>query len=139
MKQSKLEMPKFEQIVVEDNLKDGYWIDAVDINGDGKPDLVASGLAIGELVWYENPSWQKHQIRQLSKPVAMNHADLDGDGFPDLVVCHDYGECMFHCKPEDGKISWLRGAEWKTRQVAGLMATHRLRFGHFTRTDRLQL
>jgi hypothetical protein len=29
-------MPKFEQIVVEDNLKDGYWIDAVDINGDGR-------------------------------------------------------------------------------------------------------
>src|SRR6185295_11844290 len=51
----------------------------------------------------------------------------------DLVICHDYGTCMYNCKPEDGKISWLRnpGASgyegaWERFPVADLMATHRL-------------
>jgi hypothetical protein len=135
--QVKYAQPNFEQSLVEGGLEDGYWLDAVDINGDGRLDLVASGLAVGEVVWYENPGWKKHVIGKLSKPVAMDHHDIDGDGRPDLVICHDYGECMFHCKPGDGKISWLRnpgggnGAEWQRYPVAGLMATHRLRFGNF--------
>ena len=34
--------PRFEEVFVADNLKNGYWLQAVDINGDGRPDLVAS-------------------------------------------------------------------------------------------------
>lgn len=59
----------FQQIVVDDNLKDGYWIEAVDVNNDSRPDLVTSGLTIGEVSWYENSGdftsqseWKKHQI-----------------------------------------------------------------------------
>lgn len=143
--QFKYKQPKFEESLVEGGLQDGYWLDAVDVNGDGKLDLVASGLAVGEIVWYENPGWKKRVIGQLSKPVAMDHLDIDGDGRVDFAVCHDYGECMFHCKPEDGKISWLRnpgnGAEgpWEQRPVGPLMATHRLRFGRFTQSERPEL
>lgn len=138
--------PSFEQVVVEEKLEDGYWIDAVDINGDGRPDLITSGLAIGEIAWYENPSWKKHVITRLSKPVALDHTDLDGDGHPDLVVCHDYGNCMFHCRPQDGKISWLQnptgggnGAGWTSHFVNDLLATHRLRLGYFTQTETPEL
>ncbi len=138
--------PAFEEVLVEDNLKDGYWIAPVDISGDGKPDLIASGLAVGEIVWYENPSWRKHRIVTLPKPVALDCADIDGDGRLDLVVCHDYGTCMYNCKPEDGKISWLRnpgrfdGAEsWDVHFIANLVATHRLRFGYFTQPRDLEL
>lgn len=143
---SNITLPKFEQVVVEDGLKDGYWIDAVDINGDGKPDLIVSGLAIGEVAWYENPGWKKRIIGQFQKPVALDHADLTGNGKPDFIICHDYGECMFHCRDGDGKISWLQNpadpsaeGHWATHPIAPLMATHRLRLGHFTRTDRLEL
>jgi hypothetical protein len=60
------ESVNFTQILVDDHLQDGYWIEAFDVNNDGRPDLVTSGLAIGEVAWYENPGeftegtvWQK--------------------------------------------------------------------------------
>ncbi len=55
MHRKDISQPYFEPVLVADNLEDGCWLEAVDTNGDGKPDLVASGLAVGEVVWYENP------------------------------------------------------------------------------------
>jgi hypothetical protein len=138
--------PHFEPEVVQKDLEDGYWIEAVDVTGNGRPDLVTSGLAVGDVAWYENPGWQKRPVASFPKPVALDKADIDGDGRMDLVISHDYGTCMFNCKPEDGKISWMQNPGsftgndlWQVHFIADLMATHRLRFGYFTRTDRLQL
>jgi hypothetical protein len=134
--------PSFKPSVVDADPRDGYWIQAVDVDGDGRLDLVASGLTRGEVVWYQNPTWQRRTIATLPKPVSLDAADLTGDGRPDLVICHDYGDCMFNCGPRDGKISWLRNptaadldGDWRTHPVADLVATHRLRVGQFT-TDR---
>jgi hypothetical protein len=146
MPDTKILAPRFEPVTVADKLKDGYWLQAVDINGNGKPDLVTSGLALGEVYWYENPTWKRRHIATFPKPVAIDAADVDGDGHIDLVISHDYGTCMYNCKPEDGKISWMRnpGASdldrpWEVRFIADLMATHRLRFGHFTHSEQLEL
>jgi hypothetical protein len=146
MNKTPLRAPVFEPIIVEDNLKDGYWIQAVDVDGDGTIDLVASGLAVGEVVWYHNPSWRKRIIAQFPKPVALDAGDVAGAGFNDLVVCHDYGNCMFNCGPDDGKISWLRNpgsgsrdTAWETRHVGNLVATHRLRLGDFTHSGNLDI
>lgn len=146
MTNGRFPVPKFEQVLVADKLQDGYWVEAVDVNGDGKPDLVTSGLALGEVDWYENPTWKKHRIATLPIPVALDVADIDGDGRPDLVICYDYGTCMYNCKAEDGKISWLRNPgtfdvdqDWETHFIAHLMATHRLRLGHFTQNRTLEL
>jgi len=117
MPQIKLPAPYFEEVLVADELKDGYWIEAVDINGDGRPDLVASGLAVGEVVWYENPTWEERPIAKFPKPVAMYHADIDRDGRMDLVICHDYGNCMYNCRPEDGKIV----EEWNTLEQLAVL------------------
>ena len=74
MSQFKFAQPVFEEVLVEDNLKDGYWLDAVDIDGDGRLDLIATGLAVGEVVWYQNrsPKWVKHSIGSFPKPVAID-------------------------------------------------------------------
>lgn len=139
-------VPFFEKVTLAENQPDGYWILAVDVNGNGTPDIVTSGLAVGEVAWYENPTWTKRTIARFPLPVAVVAGDIAGRGRNDLVLSHDYGNCMFWCRPEDGKISWLEnpgtfdGDEpWNVHFISDLMAAHRLQLGHFTQAERLEL
>jgi hypothetical protein len=152
-----LPVPAFKSIVVADKLRDGYWVEAVDVDNNGKIDLVASGLAEGHVVWYENPGryeantkWTMHPVKTFFKPVALVSAKLTNDSYPDLIACHNYGGCMFDCKPGDGTISWLKNPgpdkpgntaleTWELRHVADLLATHRIILGHFTQKEKLEL
>jgi hypothetical protein len=57
----------------------------VDINNDGRPDIVSSDY------WYQAPNWEKHKIRDINwnGQYVDNFSDLpvdvDGDGFTDVV------------------------------------------------------
>jgi hypothetical protein len=66
--------------------KDATNIVIHDMNGDGRPDFVAScGHGIG-IVWYEPPSWTPHEIvPDLKGPHALAVDDVNGDGRPDVV------------------------------------------------------
>jgi hypothetical protein len=35
---------------------------ACDLNHDGKPDLIALASNMTDLVWFENPGWQRYAI-----------------------------------------------------------------------------
>ena len=59
-----------------------------DVNGDGKPDFIASRGHVKGLVWYEAPDWRPHEIYpELVGPHSLAAADLDGDGDIDFVTC----------------------------------------------------
>jgi hypothetical protein len=138
--------PVFEPTVIDDDLTDGYWIQAVDITGDGRPDLLTSGLASGKVNWYRNASWSRHLIHEFRRPVSLDGGDIAGAGRTDLVVCHDYARTMFEATPADGTVSWLRNPgpdaveqPWPAMFIGQLGSTHRLRLGHFTHPDRLDL
>lgn len=138
--------PVFRPQMIEERRPDGYWIDTFDVDGDGLPDLVGYGLGEGQVTWYRNPTWERTLIRGYAGPVGMHHADLDGDGREDIVICHQYGATMVDCDPQGGLIHWLQnpgpGAgdqQWTARYVGRATAMHRLRVGHFTRTDRWQV
>jgi hypothetical protein len=53
---------EFTPHTIASDLKGGYQVVAADINHDGKIDLIAVASGQTELVWYENPSWQRHVI-----------------------------------------------------------------------------
>lgn len=59
-----------------------------DINGDGKLDLVvgAERAKNAGLVWYQNPTWQKHSVASGEFTTDGQAVDFDGDGDVDIVI-----------------------------------------------------
>jgi hypothetical protein len=69
------------------NQKDATNIVIHDMNGDGKPDFVASRGHGAGIVWYEAPNWTSHDIAPgLKGPHSLAVDDLNGDGFPDVIT-----------------------------------------------------
>jgi hypothetical protein len=58
-----------------------------DVNGDGKPDFVASRGHGSGITWYEAPAWAPHEIStEIKGPHSLAIGDLNGDGKPDVVT-----------------------------------------------------
>lgn len=144
-------IPKFSPSVVAAQLRDGYWLESPDIDGDGKPDLFGHGLKLGEIYWYQNPEWRRHLVVDgLPMPVGADYADVAGKGRPDIIVCYDlYGEkgTIVDANDQGGKIDWIENpgdaaesdARWKRHYVGRATGMHRLRAGYFTQTERLEI
>jgi hypothetical protein len=69
----------------------GEW--AIDVNHDGKPDVVTVGWMTNGVWWYENPGtlgaeWKRHFITDSYDTEGGWMADINGDGKPDLVFAH---------------------------------------------------
>lgn len=59
-----------------------------DLNGDGKPDLLASNGHGRGVFWFESPGWAKRMIdTEMDCPHCLVLADLDGDGDLDAASC----------------------------------------------------
>jgi hypothetical protein len=107
-------LPRFEVQEFDTRLKIGYAVLIVDIDGNGLPDIVI--VDQHEVVWYENPSWQKRWIlRGKTRPdnVCIAAVDIDGDRQPELVLGAGW-------RPMDtttaGQLCWLRRGESKDEQ-----------------------
>lgn len=113
------------------DLKGGYQVVAADLNRDGKPDLIALASGMKELVWYENPGWQRHVIAG-NMPGMINCAawDIDGDGIPEIALASEFS---MDASRSLGIITVLhhdgdsRGA-WTSREIDRIPASHRLRW-----------
>ncbi|MGH9588897.1 MAG: FG-GAP repeat domain-containing protein [Terracidiphilus sp.] len=71
----------------------GEW--AIDVNHDGRPDVVTAGWQTNGVFWYENPgklgtAWKKHFITDSYDTEGGSKADINDDGKPDLIFAH-YG------------------------------------------------
>jgi hypothetical protein len=108
-------------------LRGGYQVVAVDVNHDGKPDLVAVASNLPELVWFENPTWARHVI-------AGGFAGLinvaAADGIPEIAVASG-----FSTRPDQsaGIVSiYTPGADvtqpWTAREIDRMPSSHRLRW-----------
>jgi hypothetical protein len=103
------------------------YIYALDINRDGRMDLVTSVAHDYGLFWMENRGdgqWQKHMIDDTwSQAHAMTMIDLNGDGRPDFVTGKRYmahngsdpgereslGIYWYEYRPAtDGSIEWIK-------------------------------
>jgi hypothetical protein len=73
----------------------GEW--TIDVNHDGRPDVVTTGWMVNGLWWYENPGpaaivagklWERHLIADSYDTEGGAFADINGDGKPDLILAH---------------------------------------------------
>src|ERR1700730_2791103 len=81
----------FREHTIATDLKGGYQVIAVDMNHDGKLDLVAVASGMSELVWFENPGWERHVIvRNMHGMINVAAWDTDGDGIPELVLASEF-------------------------------------------------
>src|SRR5947209_2507183 len=98
--------PNFRVQELDTSLKVGYAVLLVDLNGDGKKDIVVVDTT--RVVWYENPTWKRRIIIEgQTKPdnVCIAAHDIDGDGQLDLALGADWKP--FNSK-DGGTLQWLK-------------------------------
>ena len=82
---------EFREHTIATGLKGGYQVVAADMNRDGKPDLIALASGMPELVWYENPTWDRHVIAgPFPRMINVAAYDTDGDGMPELALAYEF-------------------------------------------------
>ena len=94
-----------------------------DVNKDGKLDVL-----VGEF-WYEAPDWKRHEMQKpgeygdgekgYSKVFACWAEDLNGDGYPDLIVVDFPGDPCYWLENPKGKGTDADGkpTHWKKHTI----------------------
>jgi hypothetical protein len=121
----------FRMEEIETKLGVGYAVLLVDVNGDGKKDVVVVDQT--RVVWYENPTWQKRVILEgqtKADNVSIAAHDIDGDGQLDFALGADWKP--FNTK-DGGTLQWLKRGKtldepWTMLPIGEEPTVHRIRF-----------
>lgn len=122
---------RFREQTLAGDLKGGYQVVAADLNRDGKPDLIALASGMSELVWFENPSWQRHVLAAgFSRMINTAAWDTDGDGIPELGLASGFAN---QATNSIGILSVLKHngdprEPWSAIEIDRLTTSHRLRW-----------
>ncbi len=129
---------QFHPVTIATDLKGGYQTLAIDLNKDGRPDLIGLAQALDHLDWFENPgpngtTWQRHTMATgLSQPINVAAYDIDGDGIPEVMLVHDFSSDPRKSK---GTVSVLTHngdprQPWSRKDVDAIPTSHRLKIAN---------
>ncbi len=123
----------FREHTLATDLRGGYQVVVADLNRDRKPDLIALASGMKELVWFENPSWQRHVIlNNASRMINCAAYDTDGDGIPELALAQEFANNPAN---SPGVVLLLQHNGdptrlWEAKEIDRLSTSHRLRFAN---------
>jgi hypothetical protein len=89
---------------------------------------------MSELVWYENPTWERHVIAGGFKNlINLGAWDYNGDGIPEIVLASGFS---MQAKNSPGIVHVLEHdgdprKPWKVKEIDRLPTSHRLRWADF--------
>src|ERR1043166_1467261 len=129
--QPKADFVKFRMVELPEKLSVGYAVICVDVNGDGKKDIVVVDTT--RVIWFENPSWKVHTIiSSLTKPdnVCIDAYDIDGDGKIDFALGAEWKPFNTN---SGGTLQWLKRGKtlddaWSVYPIDSEPTVHRIRF-----------
>ncbi|MCA9412675.1 MAG: VCBS repeat-containing protein [Candidatus Omnitrophica bacterium] len=134
-------VPKFEIHEISGDIGVGRCVDLVDVNSDGKLDVVA--MTSNKIVWFENPSWKEHVVSNGIDGTFIHMApdDLDGDGVPELAVAADWN---INDTTSGGSLYMLRKGdspekEWEHVKIIEEPTLHRLLWADMDGDDKNEL
>lgn len=143
----------WECIVVDGNFQGAHDVVLCDVDGDGKPDLVADAFRAGRVVWYKQPSdpvtgkWIQYVIDgNLPNAHDSQVGDIDGDGGVD-VVSVSLSEDPKDYKRGNGSVVWYQRpaaptGPWTKTVIAshsGLTGARSLGLGDIDRDGNLDI
>jgi hypothetical protein len=134
--------PHFRMQELATDLKVGYAVLLVDLNGDGKKDIVVVDTT--RVLWFENPTWKRRTIIEgQTKPdnVCIAAYDIDGDGQLDLALGADWHPSQ---TSKGGTLQWLKRGKtldepWTLHPIGTEPTVHRIRFADLYGDGRAKL
>ncbi len=121
---------QFREHVIATDLPGGYQVAPLDVNRDGKADLIALASRMSELVWYEAPGWRRHVLATgMSQMINLAACGRDGAGYPILVLASGFSNVAARSR---GAVSVLEcqgdpRRPWKVTEIDRLPTSHRIR------------
>lgn len=132
-------IPQFRIEEIEKGLGVGYAVLLVDVNNDGKKDIVVVDQK--RVVWYENPSWKRRNIiegKTAPDNVCISAADIDGDGQLDFALGAAWNPSN---TKSGGTLQWLKRGKtldepWSVHPIGEEPTLHRIRFADLDGTGK---
>ena len=121
---------KFREHTISTELPGGYQVLPLDVNRDGRIDLVALASQMKELVWFENPTWERHVLATgMSRMINLAACSEDGEGYPVIVVAQRFEN---QAAKSVGEVLVLERSgdvrrPWRKKEIDRLPTSHRLR------------
>ena len=140
--QVKTKFPAFKTEQLESSLNVGYAVRLVDVDHDGKRDIVVVDTT--RVVWYQNPTWKKRIIIEgQTKPdnVCIAPYDIDGDGKLDFALGAEWRNLN---TKGGGTLQWLKRGKtleekWSVHPIGSEPTIHRIRFADIDGDNKKEL
>jgi hypothetical protein len=124
---------RFAEHTIATGLTGGYHLTVADLNHDGKPDIIALASGLTDLVWFENPGWERHIIATgQARMINCAYVDEGAKADSEIVLAREFSN---QPKKSLGVVSVLRQngdprEPWTETEIDRIPATHRLRLAN---------